>query len=265
MATWLLEHYLSISRTDLLVNNTVEVSAPVHRQLAAAVARLQQQEPIQYVLGEAYFYGRQFRVSPAVLIPRRETEELVALVKEENPQRGLRILDIGTGSGCIAVTLSKEMSGADVYAVDNSAPAVRVAEENAALHRAAVTFFVADILQDGWAMPAPFDIIVSNPPYVPRSEAVSMSERVLKYEPEPALFVEDHQPLRYYERMIYLSRNRGWLRPGGKLYCEINEALGDEMLSLLKKNQWANVSLRKDMQGKYRFVVAELVEEGAKY
>lgn len=260
MATWLLEHYLSINRTDLLVNHTVEVSAPVQRQLAAAVARLQQQEPIQYVLGEAYFYGRRFKVSPSVLIPRRETEELIALVKEENPQEGLRVLDVGTGSGCIAVTLSKEMSGADVYAVDNSAPAVRVAEENAVLHRATVTFFIEDILQDVWAMPVPFDIIVSNPPYVPRSEAVGMSERVLKYEPEPALFVDDHQPLLYYERMIYLSRNSGWLRPGGKIYWEINETLGDEILRLLGRNRFINLSLRKDMQGKCRFVVGELAE-----
>ncbi len=260
MATWLLDHYLSISRTDLLLNSTVEVSDLVQQQLAAAVARLQQQEPIQYVLGEAYFYGRRFKVSSSVLIPRRETEELVALVKEENLQEGLRILDVGTGSGCIAVTLSKEMRRADVYAVDNSPPAVRVAEENATLHRAEVTFFVEDIFQDDWAMPALVDVIVSNPPYVRRSEADGMAERVLKYEPESALFVDNYRPLLYYERMVYLCQHRGWLRPGGKIYWEINEALGDDVLSLLKQSRFTCLRLQKDMQKKYRFVVGELAE-----
>ena len=265
MATWLLEYYLLIDRTDLLVNNTVEVSDVVAQRLSRAVARVQRQEPIQYILEEAYFYGRRFKVTPDVLVPRRETEELVAMVKDENPQEGLRILDVGTGSGCIAVTLSKEMRKPTVHALDISPLAVRVAEENAAMHQADVTFSVRDILQKEAAISTPYDIIVSNPPYVRRSEAGEMTERVLKYEPEQALFVEDHQPLLYYKRMVELSRSHGWLSANGKIYWEINEALGDEILFLLAKNQFVDVRLQKDMQGKSRFVRGKLAEEGANY
>ena len=260
MAVWLLEHYLSVSRMDLLLNKTVEVPIRVQQVWEETVVRLNRQEPIQYVLGEAYFYGRKFKVTPSVLIPRRETEELVAWVKEGNPKERLRVLDVGTGSGCIAVTLSKEMNQPDVYALDVSEAAVQVAEENAILHQAKVTFLVDDVLQDGLTVPTPFDVIVSNPPYVLRSEASRMSERVLTYEPAQALFVGNEQPLLYYERMIHLCQNEGWLALGGKIYWEINEAMGDKLVQLLRKNQFAELQLRKDMQGKNRFVTGKLVE-----
>ena len=260
MATWLLEHYGEVNRTDILLNKRVALSATVQQQLKRAIDRLNQYEPIQYVLGEAYFHGRKFAVTPDVLIPRRETEELVAWAKEENPTAGKRIVDVGTGSGCIAVTLSLEMNQADVHALDVSAAAVRVATGNAALHQANVTFWVGDLLWKGLTMPTPFDILVSNPPYVRRSEATNMSTRVLKYEPDEALFVDNQQPLLFYETMAERCRNGGWLARGGRLYWEINEAMSDDLLRLLRKNRFQEVRLRKDMQGKPRFITGKLAE-----
>ena len=194
LTAWLLEHYLGVSRTDLLLNNSVEVSSIHWQRIDQAVIRLRNQEPIQYVLGEAYFYGRQFNVSPAVLIPRRETEELVAMVLEENSQAGLKVLDVGTGSGCIAVTVAEEMNRPRVYALEVSAAAVQIAQKNAVTHQSEVAFITGDLFHEGLLVPAPFDIILSNPPYVRRSEASAMEARVLAYEPERALFVSDEQP-----------------------------------------------------------------------
>ena len=260
MVAWLLEHYLEINRTDLLLNKKVEISPIAGQQLAAAITRLNREEPIQYVLREAFFYGRKFNISPGVLVPRRETEELVAWVKEENSASGLRVLDIGTGSGCIAVTLSREMNHSIVHALDVSEVAVRVATENAALYQATITFWRYDLRRDGLTLPTPFDIIVSNPPYVQRSEAARMASRVLKYEPDEALFVDNQQPLLFYERMVHLCRHEGWLAKEGKIYWEINEAKGDEIVQLLRENRFHDVCLRKDVQGKPRFVAGKLAE-----
>ena len=257
---WLLEHYLNINRIDLLLNREVVVSSTTQQQLKGAVDRLNQKEPIQYVLGEAYFYGRKLKVSSDVLIPRRETEELVAWVKEENPEDKLRTLDVGTGSGCIAITLSLEMNQPDVHALDVSERAINIAISNAALHEADVTFWAGNILYNDLILPTPFDIIVSNPPYVRRSEAHHMASRVLDYEPDVALFVDNQQPLLFYERMIHLGRSEGWLKKGGKIYWEINEAMGDRLLHLLHENQFQEIRLRKDMQGKARFVTGKLAE-----
>ncbi len=258
ITAWLLEHYLGVSRTDLLLNKRVEVSPIKQQRIDRAITRLLNQEPIQYVLEEAYFYGRKFNVSPSVLIPRRETEELVALVRQENPQSGLKVLDVGTGSGCIAVTLTKEMNRPSVYALEISATAVQVAQKNAATYQSEVTFITGDLFHESLLVPAPFDIILSNPPYVRRSEAAAMEARVLAYEPEQALFVSDEQPLRYYEEIARRCRN-GWLRAGGKIYWEINEALGKETVALLENGGFEKVVLQRDMQGKDRFVNATLL------
>ena len=260
MAMWLLEHYLAINRADFLLNQAIEVSTTIRQQLEDAVDRLNRHEPIQYVLGEAYFYGRKFTVSPDVLIPRRETEELVAWVKKENPEAGLRVLDIGTGSGCIGITLGLEMNCPRVFAFDINEAAVQVATENAALNRAEVTFWVANLLYDELIVPRPFDIIVSNPPYVRRSEASHMSARVLQYEPEEALFVDNQHPLLFYQRMVFLCQRKGWLAQGGKIYWEINEAMGTMLLPLLQDNGFIETNLRSDMQGKPRFVTGKLAE-----
>ena len=258
LTLWLLEYYLSVSRTDLMLNKSVEILPADQQRIDQAVIRLLNHEPIQYVLGEAYFYGRKFSVSPGVLIPRRETEELVALVRQENPRAGLKVLDVGTGSGCIAVTLDKEMNRARVYALEISATAVRIAQKNATTHQSEVAFIVGDLFDEALLVPAPFDIVLSNPPYVRQSEARMMEKRVLAYEPEQALFVSDERPLRYYEQIAHRCQN-GWLRPGGKVYWEINEALGEEMVKLLESSGFEEVVLRKDMQGKDRFVSATLL------
>ena len=258
VTAWLLEHYLSVRRTDLLLNNSVEVSPIKQQRIDQAVIRLLNHEPIQYVLGEAYFYGRKFSVSPEVLIPRRETEELVAMVQQENPRADLKVLDIGTGSGCIAVTLAKEMNRPRVHALEISAAAVQTAQKNAATHQSEVAFITGDLFHESLLVPAPFDIVVSNPPYVRRSEASAMEARVLAYEPERALFVSDERPLRYFEQIAHRCRN-GWLQPGGKVYWEINEALGKETVTLIEDRGFEKVVLRKDMQGKDRFVSATLL------
>ncbi len=258
VTAWLLEHYLSVRRTDLLLNNSVEVSPIKQQRIDQAIIRLLNHEPIQYVLGEAYFYGRKFSVSPEVLIPRRETEELVAMVQQENPRAGLKVLDIGTGSGCIAVTLAKEMNRPRVHALEISAAAVQTAQKNAATHQSEVAFITGDLFHESLLVPAPFDIVVSNPPYVRRSEALAMEARVLAYEPKRALFVSDERPLRYFEQIAHRCRN-GWLQPGGKVYWEINEALGKETVTLIEDRGFEKVVLRKDMQGKDRFVSATLL------
>ena len=258
ISTWLLEHYLPVSRNDVLLNRTVEISALQQEQLTAAIARINQQEPVQYVLGEAYFYGRRFIVDPTVLIPRRETEELVALVIQENRRAKLRILDIGTGSGCIAISLQQEMNQAEVHALDISAAAIEVARKNAVLYQAEVSFEVGDIFENGLSISGPLDIIVSNPPYVRPSEAADMADRVLRYEPHQALFVDEEQPLLYYERIATLGQR--WLRPEGKIYCEINEGMGEELRYLLQTHGFSAVKLHRDLQGKPRFISGKLAK-----
>jgi release factor glutamine methyltransferase len=258
MASWLLEHFLSVNRTELLLNASVNISPETLQRINQAVMRLRKQEPIQYVLSEADFYGRKFSVSPDVLIPRRETEELVALVKQENRHAGLSVLDVGTGSGCIAVTLAKELSAPLVHAFDVSEAAVHVAQRNADHHQADVTFIVGDLFDEQLSVPSPFDVVVSNPPYVRRSEAAAMADRVVHYEPGQALFVDDADPLRYYRAIARRCRT-GWLQPGGKVYFEINESLGAEAAQLLKNERFAKVILYEDLQGKDRFVSAALL------
>lgn len=258
MANWLLEHFLSVNRTELLLNASVNISSETLQRINQAVGRLRSQEPIQYVLGEAEFYGRTLIVSPDVLIPRRETEELVALVKQENRHAGLSVLDVGTGSGCIAVTLAKELSVSLVHALDVSEAAVRIAQRNADHHQADVTFLVGDLFDEQLSVSSPFDVVVSNPPYVRRSEAAAMADRVVRYEPAQALFVTDADPLRYY-RAIARRCREGWLQPGGGVYVEINESLGTDVAQMLKSEHFTKVTLHKDMQGKERFVSAVLL------
>ncbi|MGB3852219.1 MAG: peptide chain release factor N(5)-glutamine methyltransferase [Tunicatimonas sp.] len=258
MASWLLEHFLFVSRTELLLNASVNISSETLQRINEAVVRLRKQEPIQYVLGEADFYGRTFMVSPNVLIPRRETEELVALVKQENQQTELSVLDVGTGSGCVAVTLAKELNAPRVHAFDISEAAVRIAQGNAVHHQADVAFVVGDLFDEQLSVPSPFDVVVSNPPYVRRSEAAAMADRVVRYEPGQALFVSDADPLRYYREIAHRCC-QGWLQSGGRVYLEINESLGAEVMQVLKNEHFTRVILHKDLQRKERFVSAILL------
>jgi release factor glutamine methyltransferase len=255
MTQQLLEHYLQLDSVSVIIDEPVACS-PAQRQLvSAAIERLKKQEPIQYVLGEAPFLGRNFLVSPAVLIPRPETEALVQYIVDKNPQAGARVLDIGTGSGCIAITLQQELSQATVHALDVDPEALHVAKTNAQRLGATVHFMQADILQE--PLPAQYwDLIVSNPPYVCIAEQKKMQHRVLAYEPAKALFVPDEQPLIFYERIVTLASRH--LAPAGQLYLEINEAFGTAVANLLIRVGFETVCTGHDLHGKDRWIAGTL-------
>jgi release factor glutamine methyltransferase len=217
--------------------------------------RLQQFEPIQYIIGEARFLGRTFRVTPDVLIPRPETEELVEWILEEISPTA-RILDIGTGSGCIAVSLSKELPDATVEAWDVSDAALNVARGNSERLQAEVRFTRCDILGNIPKPESRYDFIVSNPPYVTESEKPAMEPNVLQWEPAVALFVPDADPLLFYRRMAVAGH--GLLRPGGRLCFEINRSFGSQTVEMLYGEGYRNIILRKDISHNDRFILAQI-------
>ncbi|UCS94761.1 peptide chain release factor N(5)-glutamine methyltransferase [Echinicola marina] len=247
---WLLEHFLGLSRADIIRDKAI---TEVPEALYLALKDLESGKPIQYILGLAPFYGREFKVSPEVLIPRNETEELVHLIIQENQQPNLKILDIGTGSGCIPISLSLEMPQSEVQALDISTDALAIAKDNASRLNAKINFYQADILND--EIPAKdLDILVSNPPYVRDLEKSMMRSNVLDHEPNLALFVRDDDPLIFYRTIA--QKGLKALKPGGKLYFEINEALGEEMIELVKEMGYLEVSIHKDLHGKDRMLSA---------
>lgn len=253
-ASWLLEKLFGISRMDLVLDNPVALSATDQVWLEEAVVRIGKQEPLQYVLGEAAFYGRMFEVNPAVLIPRPETEELVQQILSKHGQEsGLKVLDVGTGSGCIAISLALELQEAQVLAIDVSEEALSVAHSNAQALAAPVEFIQADILKGHPDLPS-LNIVVSNPPYVRILEASQMATNVMEWEPHLALFVEDHDPLLFYRIISDLATKN--LGVGGYLYFEINEAFGAEVVKLLQEKGFTSVAIHQDMQGKDRMASA---------
>jgi release factor glutamine methyltransferase len=207
-------------------------------------------KPLQYILGETEFFNCRFRVGTDTLIPRPETEELVNLIIAENRNFAGKILDIGTGSGCIAIALAANMPLAKVTGTDISQGALEIARQNAVINKAAVDFVLDDILETG--ITGQFDIIVSNPPYVRESESRFMADNVVRYEPHSALFVPDEDPLVFYRKIISFSTNK--LLPGGKIYFEINEALGEATASLLRDAEYQNVRIIKDLNDKDRII-----------
>ncbi len=224
-------------------------------QIRKITVRLKSQEPIQYILGETEFYGLPFRVRPGVLIPRPETEELVNWALKSKQKDAPRILDVGTGSGCIPISLKKHWPKAHVMACDISEEALETARTNAGLNQAEIAFFHLNILNP--LLPDSFpkiDLLISNPPYVTESEKAMMNDNVLKYEPARALFVPDHDPLLFYRALAIFGKN--YLTNGGQLFWEINEAFGKECRKLLKENGFSNVRLKKDLQGKNRMIFA---------
>lgn len=254
MLQWLLEQMAQLSQVDILLNKTIELSEEQYQTLTQAIQRLNRDEPIQYILGEAEFYGRSFCVNSQVLIPRQETEELVGIIVQEwvnTPH--LRVLDIGTGSGCIAITLAKELKNAQVHAVDSSMSALEVARRNASQLDADVTFIHLDILKD--RLEEEYDIVVSNPPYVLKSEADRMRRNVLLHEPYGALFVDDTSPLLFYRRISELCRKM--LLAKGCLYFEANEAYASEVALELDTQYFTNILVKKDLYGKERFIIAQ--------
>lgn len=233
--------------SQLVVHYDDEVQIP---DLESIVAELAAARPVQYVLGEAEFCDLDFTVSEGVLIPRPETEELVEWVAS-GAKRGARILDVGTGSGAIAVALAKKVEGAEVVAVDISEKALQIATENVARHSANVTLVKADALGDMSHL-GQFDIIVSNPPYIPQSDIAAMHRNVVDYEPHTALFVEDDDPLCFYRSIA--QNGVKMLRDGGSLYFEIYERFGAQMVKMLEEMGYSDSEVVKDVFGKERMV-----------
>jgi release factor glutamine methyltransferase len=238
----------------------MQAAAPVPAEVAARLpdiqARLLAHEPVQYVLGTAHFAGMELEVTPATLIPRPETEELAQLIAQEQAGRaGLTVLDVGTGSGCLALAVAQALRPARTLAVDISAEALEVARRNTARYAPEVEFQQLDILSTTPnILPGALDVLVSNPPYVRDSERAQMRDNVLAWEPETALFVPDTDPLLFYKRLAELARKL--LRPGGAVYLEINEALGAETAALFAAGEFREVRVLADFFGRTRFVRA---------
>jgi release factor glutamine methyltransferase len=249
-----LQHHTDFDSTGYILNYRMEIDPGLMEIIEAEMKKLKTGTPIQYITGNAHFYGYDFKVSPAVLIPRRETEELVEKILHENKMKEhLNVLDIGTGSGCIAITLKKKMKNVNVFALDISRDALLVAEENAKALNAEIRFINADILEFP-SLEIPLDIIVSNPPYILESEKIQMHKNVLENEPHIALFVPENDPLLYYRSICQFAQNT--LNKGGKLYFEINERMGDPIIELLSSSGFTDIKVIKDMQGKDRMASA---------
>jgi release factor glutamine methyltransferase len=252
------QHRFKWTKASYLLNKQEVISDADTTYFLDILSQLKTSKPIQYILGETEFYGRTFRVNPAVLIPRPETEELVKWVVETVSTKTPSLLDIGTGSGCIAISLKLELPEADVVALDISAAALALAQENAALHKAAVRLIKKDVLlMQPTDVASTFDVVVSNPPYIALFEKNSMKANVLANEPHVALFVPNTDPLIFYDRIAALAQEK--LKPSGFLFFEINERFGTEVLALLVKKGFKHLELRKDLFGKDRMVKAQWV------
>lgn len=258
ITSFVFQELLRLDALGLRMKKEMQLGSDVAEQLDMILKRLYRHEPVQYVLGISYFYGLRLTVNQNVLIPRRETEELVELITKQNNKGNPKILDIGTGSGCIAIALKHLIPHAEVYAIDKEENAVRTAKLNAltVLKRDKENKFVTrDIFDKSWwGSLGQFDIIVSNPPYVTEEEKKQMQPNVLNFEPAQALFVPDTDPLRYYNTIADFALQH--LTPNGKLYFEINEAFGPQTQSMLHQKGYTHTSLHTDMQGKNRMVSA---------
>lgn len=272
----LTDEFLGMKRLALSLQPNFIITKVEEQPLFEALSKLKLEQPIQYILGKTEFFGLPFQVNLNTLIPRPETEELVDFIIQSHKSESrfkvqrttekiskserLKILDIGTGSGCIAISLAKNMKNAEVIAVDISSEALKVAKLNAELNAATVTFVEADILNHNhWNLISKdrgknfeFDIIVSNPPYVRNLEKAEMMNNVLQNEPSLALFVDDDDALVFYKAIAKFATQH--LKIGGKLYFEINQYLGEEMISLMKSFNFVDIELRKDMSGNDRII-----------
>lgn len=247
-----LEELKGWRRVDLAMHPKAILSGDEIGKWNAILSQLEQQKPIQYIFGKAHFYGLEFLVNENTLIPRPETEELVEWIITENQARGImKVLDIGTGSGCIAISLAKNLPDAKVYAIDVSEGALEMAKKNATHNNAEVTFWQKDILQAD-SLPEQFDIIVSNPPYVRNLEKEEIKKNVLEYEPHLALFVDDNDALLFYRKIALLGKST--LKENGRLYFEINQYLGNETIEMLEQMGYKSVTLKQDIYGNNRMV-----------
>jgi len=246
---------LGYDRIKLMLNENDLLSASLFEQLDFISFQLLQHQPIQYILGYSYFNDLKFTVNKNVLIPRPETVELVQLILKNHDQHTLDVIDIGTGSACIPISLKKERSLWNVTGLDISADALQVASLNVKQHAVEVSLVEADIF--AFQPKQKFDLIVSNPPYVLESEKLQMHKNVLDYEPSLALFVADQEPLKYYERITEIAQQ--FLNPNGFLYFEINESFAAQTQALLASHAFEYIQIFQDFKGKNRFVSARKI------
>ncbi|MDR3134130.1 MAG: peptide chain release factor N(5)-glutamine methyltransferase [Prevotellaceae bacterium] len=246
----LLQHFGKLSRTQLFAFPGTELSPDTARQIQTAIAGLLAHKPLQYLTGETTFCGFPMEVSEAVLIPRPETEELAEWAAGSIGKEAV-VIDLCTGSGCIAIALKKRLPSTEVYACDCSPEALEVAQRNAVKNDAEIHFFRCDVLSDV-NFDKKADCIISNPPYVRESEKAAMPKNVLLYEPPQALFVADSDPLVFYRAIARFARQH--LRDNGALFVEINEALGNETKALFAAAGFTSIELRRDMNGKDRMI-----------
>ena len=251
----LIGHYLNLQKFILVMQPNYVVSKAEEAPLFAALQRLKEEEPVQHITGAAYFRDLELKITKDTLIPRPETEELVSWVIEDSdvaqPQR---ILDIGTGSGCIAISLAQELPNAKVTAVDISKEALFIAKENAINNKVDVTFKQFDVLSGNFTneLQGPWDVIVSNPPYVRELEKKEIQKNVKEYEPATALFVSDNDPLIFYREIALKAKT--YLKPKGRLYFEINQYLAEETKALVVANSFEQVELKQDIFGNFRML-----------
>lgn len=261
----ILEQFHNKKRIDLALNPVMEMDALQLLRWETVLSELKKEKPIQYILGETEFYGLRLLVNESTLIPRPETEELVEWIiestKYEVQSTNLKVLDIGTGSGCIAISLAKNLSNAQVSAIDVSAKALETARKNSQINAVEVNFINVDILNvtdlselpfSNFQLPSSIDIIVSNPPYVRNLEKAEIKPNVLEFEPHLALFVDDNDALLFYRKIAQLAMKN--LSENGKLYFEINQYLGKETVELLENLGFKNIELKKDIYGNDRMI-----------
>jgi release factor glutamine methyltransferase len=255
ITNWVFEKRISLKRADILKNPTKLITPVADQLIQDALQQLLQQKPVQYVLGEAWFYNMKLKVNEHVLIPRPETEELVEqLIKDRKSKlTDPAILDIGTGSGCIPIVIKKNLPAAVVTSIDMSEKAISLASENANMYNTLISFKKIDFLDERqWASFPMYDIIISNPPYIPFKEKEKLNKNVSVYEPPLALFVPDKTPLIFYEKIAAFGLNN--LKPSGKIYLETHEDHAEKVASLFRKD-YETVVIKKDMNGKERMVL----------
>ena len=256
IADWVVERITGIKRIDRITDRQKQLDKITVQQLNNVQQQLLSHKPVQYVLGEVWFFKMKLKVNEHVLIPRPETEELVEWVVDEFRMHssGLRILDIGTGSGCIPIAVKRELPAAEVFAIDISEYALSVAKENADAQNAVINFLKLDFINEtAWGSLPSFDIIISNPPYIPEKEISSLPENVVEYEPHLALFVTDEDPFVFYKKIAAFSN--GHLKDGGKIFVEINERYAEEVKLIFEENHFTTET-RKDMYGRERMISA---------
>ena len=252
---WVFEKMASLKRSDILKNPEKKITPAADKLIQKTLQELLLHKPVQYVLGEAWFYRTKLIVNEHVLIPRPETEELVEqlIADRKSKLTDPAILDIGTGSGCISIAIKKNLPASKLTAVDISKDALALAKENAALHNAHITFTQLDFLDESkWPSLPLFDIIISNPPYIPINEKEKLDKNVTSFEPHLALFVPDKSPLIFYEKIAAFGRDH--LLPNGKIYLETHESFAQQAAALFRTH-YQTVMIKKDMYGKERMVI----------